>query len=34
MSSTPDFDKWLDGLPLIEEDHVFLPIGKQSAELT
>ena len=34
MSTTPDFDKWLEGLPLIEEDHVFLPIGKQSAELT
>ena len=30
----PDFDKWLDGLPLVEEDHVFLPIGKQSDELT
>lgn len=34
MSTTPDFDKWLDDLPLIEEDHVFLPIGQQSDELT
>lgn len=32
--STPDFDKWLDGLPLYEEDHVFLPVGQQSDELT
>ena len=34
MSNALDFDKWLDGLPLIEEDHVFLPIGQQSDELT
>ena len=29
-----DFDAWLAGIGAIEEDHVFIPIGAQSAALT
>lgn len=29
-----DFSAWLDGLPVVEEDHIFTPIGKQTAEMT
>lgn len=29
-----DFAKWLNGLPAVEEDHVFTPIGAQSERMT
>ena len=34
MSDPTDFDRLLAGLTLREEDHVFIPVGKQSAAVT
>jgi len=31
---SPNFDAWLEGLGAVEADHVFTPVGKQSAAMT
>lgn len=34
MPAKTNFDKWLDGVTGVEEDHVFVPIGQQSEKLS
>jgi hypothetical protein len=33
-NASPDFQKWLDGLGAVEEDHLFTPVGAQSEAVT
>lgn len=32
--ANPDWDRWLDDLGSVEEDHIFTPVGKQTVEMT